>query len=219
MQMEDVTFFHGGLLPMKEADTSQTDSVQLEKSSQIIDHGKTGGTIGLFSIKGVKYTTAPDIAHKVLKLLEKDRHLPPTKKGCYQQQRRPILDLTPLISRMGDGFEPVRELLSYRYGVHWREVFAWFDSDSSMNGDEPVKLSEQPVLFQAELLHFIHRELARSLSDVVFRRSGLAVSECPADEILERVAGSMAQQLDWDSEESARQVQQVKDVFAILMAS
>jgi len=82
-----------------------------------------------------------------------------------------------------------------------------------------VKLSEQPVLFQAELLHFIHRELARSLSDVVFRRSGLAVSECPADEILERVAGSMAQQLDWDSEESARQVQQVKDVFAILMAS
>ena len=216
VSMEDVTFFHGGLLPMKEADTSQADSVQVEKSSEIIDHGKNGGTIGCFSIKGVKYTTAPGIASKVLKKLTKERHLPPTEPGCYRIENRKKPDLSGCIAALGDRFLSLREELRLRYGGSWSDVFACFAASGCLKNGEPVLLSETPALYLAELLYFIHDEMAWKLTDVLFRRSGRAASECPDDTTLEMVSRAMGRQLGWTEEQREQEVAAVKDVFSII---
>ena len=68
----------------------------------------------------------------------------------------------------------------------------------------------------AELLYFIHEEMAATLADVVFRRSNLASAECPTPEILRRIACLMGQELGWSGEEQGRQIAEVEKVFSIV---
>jgi len=69
LTMEDVTFFHAGILPVKECSGKNGFGIQLEKSSQVVDHGQKNGIERLISVKSVKYTTAPQTAKKVTKLI------------------------------------------------------------------------------------------------------------------------------------------------------
>jgi glycerol-3-phosphate dehydrogenase len=65
INFDDVTFVHGGVLPMSANEPA--GDVQLEKEGLVIDHEKTDGLKGLLSIRSVKYTTAPAIADEVTK--------------------------------------------------------------------------------------------------------------------------------------------------------
>ncbi len=126
LTMEDVTFFHGGLLPMTEVDESRADSVQIDKSSRVIDHGREGGIEGLFSIKGVKYTTAPDIAERVIRMIKERKLLPPKEPGVYVQRRgRGREDFSSVIRLLGEEYDRIRSHLQSVYGVNWREVFTY----------------------------------------------------------------------------------------------
>ncbi|MFH0782046.1 MAG: glycerol-3-phosphate dehydrogenase/oxidase [Pseudomonadota bacterium] len=216
LTMEDVTFFHAGLLPIKEADVGKADSVQLDKSSMIIDHAALEGRNGLFSIKGVKYTTAPDIADKMVKILAEDKWLGKRPQGSYITLPPRNLDFAPAITRLGGEYEAIRNHLMARYGSGWREVFGIIVQRCPANEGESPWLSLEPPLLVAELLYFIHEEMAATLADVVFRRSNLAVAECPARELLSRAAGIMGDELHWGEGESERQIAQVEKVFQIL---
>lgn len=216
LTMADVTFCHGGLLPMTEADTSRTDSVQLDKSSQIIDH-QADGMPGLFSIKGVKYTTAPDIAAKMVRLLQEDKCLGRRQPGSYVAVPPSRLDHGPTIRKLGGEYERIRKHLEGVYGARWRAVFGTLVAQE--DGDDRVWLSEEPALLLAEILYFIREEMASTLNDVVFRRSHLASAECPGRGLLARLAEVMAGELGWSKEEQARQIEAVFQVFAPLAAA
>jgi glycerol-3-phosphate dehydrogenase len=215
LSMDDVTFFHAGLLPMKEEDVGKADSVQVDKSSMIIEHGPLDGRNGLFSIKGVKYTTAPDIAEKMVKILASDAWLGKRASGSYAPVPPRNLDFGPAIIRLGEEYEAIRAHLLIRYGAGWREVFAFFVHCPLAENQRPW-LSEDPPLLVAELLYFIHDEMAATLADVVFRRTNMAAAECPAGEILRRIAEFMGAELGWSAEEQEHQIAQVEEVFAIL---
>ena len=216
LSMEDVTFFHAGLLPIKEADTSKADSVQLDKSSVIIEHGPLDGRNGLFSIKGVKYTTAPDIAEKMVNILASDAWLGKRVAASYTALPPRNLDFGPAITALGGEYAAVRKHLSTRYGSGWREVFRFLVQRPPAGTSESPWLLEQPPLLAAELLYFIQEEMAVNLADVVFRRTNLAAGECPAREVLQRIATYMGRELQWSSEEQERQITQVEQVFTIL---
>jgi glycerol-3-phosphate dehydrogenase len=213
----DITFFHAGLLPVKAVDDSQADSVQLDKSSTIIDHGPVDGRNGLFSIKGVKYTTAPDIAEKMIRILAKERWLGKRPPGSYIPQPPKNLDFGPAIKQLGLEYETIKSHLVSRYGTGWREVFAVLAQQPVAvgNGESPW-MSLDPPLLTAELLYFIREELAVTLGDVVFRRSNLAAAECPSPEILTRIAKVMGRELGWSADQQARQIAQVEGVFTMV---
>ncbi len=216
LTMGDVTFCHGGLLPITGADDGQADSVQLDKSSQIIAHPATDGMGGLFSIKGVKYTTAPDIAEKMVRILQDDKHLGPRPPGSYIAPSPPRLDHGPTIKKLGHDYEPIRAHLEGRYGARWRAVFAVLVQSDGVNNGESVWLSEEPPLLVAEVLYFVHEEMASTLADVVFRRSHLGSAECPGSATLARIAEIMGRELAWTDEERDRQIADVVEVYALL---
>ena len=217
LSMDEVSFYHAGLLPIKEGDDSGADSVQLDKSSLIIDHGPADNRYGLFSIKGVKYTTAPDIAEKMVHILAGNQWLGKRAKGTYVAVPPRNLDFGPAISQLGWGFEVIKKHLSLRYGAGWREVFGYIAKNYPKSGKgESLWISDEPPLLACELLYFIHEEMALSLADVVFRRTNLAAAECPSRELLALVAGRMATELGWNAEEQQRQIDDVEEVFAIL---
>ncbi len=207
----DLTFGHAGLLPMQSGGDGGADSVQLEKSSQVIDHGQRGGPFGLFSIKGVKYTTAPVVAEQAVALLR--RRLGRRRPGCYQNFRRRHLDLGGLCRRLGEMEPMVRAHLQQRYGSAWRVVYGYLDDPRAMAGGTPRRLAEQPLLLAAELLYFLREEMALSLADVLFRRSNLGCAESPAESVLQEIAQLMGEELAWGAEEERRQLAAVRCLY------
>ncbi|MGW8195195.1 MAG: FAD-dependent oxidoreductase [Desulforhopalus sp.] len=211
----DVTFFHGGLLPMDEAGDSGADSVQLDKSSQIIDHGADGGAEGFFSIKGVKYTTAPDIAKKMVAILQQPARLGKKEAGRYMRPGpRRAVDLS-LVNLSAGQYEEISVHLQRRYGRSWRDVYRFLGQENGRE-TESFWLSCDPPLLVAELRYFLQEEMASTLGDVVFRRSGLGSAECPEPMLLEKLADFMGRELHWPAEERQRQIESVRDYFSPL---
>jgi glycerol-3-phosphate dehydrogenase len=63
---------------------------------------------------------------------------------------------------------------------------------------------------KADVLYFIAEEMACTLSDIVFRRTGLGTAECPDRRLLEELADWMGAVLEWDE---TRQRQEIETVF------
>lgn len=210
---EEVTFCHAGILPMK-GEAGSGDSVQLDKSSTIIDHGRIDGRKGLFSIKGVKYTTAPDIAAKMVKLLSAGHWLAAPGAPRYRPEPPQYLDFGPTIAALGEEYEAIRSHLGKHYGPGWRQIFALLVRDG-LAAKGPWLLDDPPLL-RAELRYFIEQEMAVTLADVVFRRTNIGAAECPSSEVLEVLAEEMAQLLGWDDLERDRQLAAVYQVFTAL---
>ncbi|WP_457575245.1 glycerol-3-phosphate dehydrogenase/oxidase [Desulfomarina sp.] len=214
LSMDDVTFFHGGILPMKEADTQKPDSVQLNKSSEVLFHGKEGGVKGLITIKGVKYTTAPDIAGRVLAGIRRLKMLPEKTEAAYRVSRkRPRTDFGPLIRELGEEYIEIRSHLQSVYGSAWRDVFAFLVERGGFRDGRVQRVSDNPLLLEAEVLYFIAEEMAVNLADVVFRRSCLGSAECPPPHVLQNLARIMGRVLDWTKEEEASQIAQVERCY------
>lgn len=220
LDLGDVSFFHAGLLPMSEVDEGATDSVQLDKSSKIIDHAKTGGPAGLFSIKGVKYTTAPDIAEKMMALLAKPEQLGVPQGGIYVSKKSIPRDFGPVITSLGERYPEIKTHLRTRYGGSWRELFALLVEEFEKNPDclldDMLWLVPGSRLLLVELLYFIRSEMAVTLADVVLRRSELGTAECPPGGVLGALASVMGKELGWSEEECKKEIEQVKRVFAPL---
>lgn len=211
LSMRDVSFCHGGLLPRKKDEDENVpgDTVQLEKSTRIINHLKTDKIAGLISISGVKYTTAPDIADKVIRLL--------TKQGQQAANQRPSytgagsgaahLDHGQYTKILGQQYGAIKRHLLQTYGSFWREVF-FFVAQSINSGADPADcwISLDPPLLAAEISYFIEHEQAKKLTDVVFRRSSLGTAECPEPEVLGRICTIMAEKLGWDEERRAGEI-------------
>jgi len=217
LRMEDVSFFHGGLLPMTESDEKQQDSVQLDKSSRIIDHARTGGASGLFSIKGVKYTTAPDIAEKVITILKKDQNLGTRQQGSYQALQPVIVDSGGVINSLGENYSSIRHHLESRYGKDWRDIFKYLALSGDSLDTNALWVSRGPDLMEIELLYFMREEMASTLADVLFRRSSLGSAECPKKETMDIVVELMAKELGWSDEEKLRQIEGVLEVYSPLI--
>jgi glycerol-3-phosphate dehydrogenase len=205
LNLKDVTFYHSGLLPRQvdSDDDRAGDTVQLEKSTRIIDHRKSDSIDGLISISGVKYTTAPDIARKVLALLKQRSVRPSRLSPSFVQPSGSRLrqDHTALSRSLGDEYVTITKHLARTYGSNWREVFDYV-IDRLVPSEDPgtLWLSRDPLLHRAEIDYFIEQECARRLADVVFRRSPLGSAECPGRGVLEELADSMAARLGWDEE-------------------
>ncbi len=217
LEWNDITFIHGGLLPCQ-PDSEQDeghDTVQLEKSTRIIDHSKADSVEGIISISGVKYTTAPDIAWKVLNLLQRQGNVP-KRGGSYTTSSRtgPPRDHGKLIKSLGQNYQKIRQHLTLTYGTHWRNVLDYCEVDHASAEADELWLSVDPPLLKAEVIYFIRREQAVTLADVVLRRSPLGSAQCPPADVLKSVAEFMAQLLTWSEDVCRTEIGQVYDSYS-----
>ena len=216
LKPEDVSFFHAGLLPIAADDDGFEAMPELEAKGRFIDHAKDGAA-GLISVIGVKYTTAPALADQLLRYLGKTHLAGQPRENRYQAAQatgREKLDFAPALTALGGEYDKIEAHLTERYGDSWRDVFQYLASQPTEAG-EPWLI---PGLLRAELRYFIHEEMAMTLADVVFRRTGLASVECPREDVLRTVATAMAEELGWDKAENERQIAAVLAVFAPLAA-
>jgi glycerol-3-phosphate dehydrogenase len=69
------------------------------------------------------------------------------------------------------------------------------------------------AVLRAEIFHAIQKEMALKLSDVVFRRTGLATGENPGDSALSVCGEIMAMEMGWSQQRLNEEIEEVKKTF------
>jgi glycerol-3-phosphate dehydrogenase len=108
LKLTDVDRIFAGLLP-----TTEIGSNRLTKREVIVDHGAVGGPVGLYSVGGIKFTTARLVAEKILHLAglketatsKRDMELqsyPEVNKETIMEQCRQLLEFDKSIIHLDD---------------------------------------------------------------------------------------------------------------------
>jgi len=197
LSFDDVSFYHAGFLPMQANSPIDSEAQPLlSKESKLIDHGREQGFDNFFSIKGIKYTTAPQVAERVLKMIGVEVASPPAdaQARTVRELSKDVTIHTHLLQRYAQG--------ASRLGPYVDEDSSWVDSDRS--------------LLRAEVRYFMQDEMACHLTDVVFRRSELGTAQCPPMATLETIADQMSDYFNWNATRRAREIDQVLQRYAPL---
>ncbi|MCB9107466.1 MAG: glycerol-3-phosphate dehydrogenase/oxidase [Anaerolineales bacterium] len=210
LTMEDVSFVHAGLVPMTSYD-SDSNSIQLTKHYQIQDHRRQG-VEGLISVVGVKYTTARDIAQKVVNYIYKrdNKDAPPstsafkTLYGGKIEQFKAFLK-SETANNSATLPEYVTSRLIYNYGSAYSNVLNYLDNQE--------RNSLTTALLQAETRYAVREEMAQKLTDVIFRRTEIGSAEHPGETVVRLCAETMQVELGWSQTQTVQEITEVNERF------
>jgi len=212
LERKDVTFFHGGVLPLAKEPVADED-VQLLSHYRIVDFAKEKGIDGIISVVGVKYTTARDVAEKTMDLIAKklgsstkefSTRTEPVYGGNIKNYQTFVKDV--LNDNSLGLTKPILKQLLYNYGQEYKKIIDYIKERPELA--EPVECVKNVI--KAEIIHAVRNEYAQKLSDVVFRRTELGSGECPGDTGLRSCAEILANELGWDKNRIQTEIDQVK---------
>lgn len=219
LRRNDVTRVHCGLVPIDGVDRA-TGAVRRAGHYRIDDH-RRNGLRGLISLMGVKYTTARDVAQKVVdRVFQVRGYRPP----------RSVSAITPLYGGDIDQFEAflqkqvtarrfqlsensIRRLVT-NHGSAYERILTYVPGLTGLEDHLGISLDDRTVV-AAEILHSIREEMAQRLADVVLRRTELGTAENPGDETIRFCANIMAAELNWSRAKTEAEVADVTGAFAI----
>ncbi|MFO1235423.1 MAG: glycerol-3-phosphate dehydrogenase/oxidase [Alphaproteobacteria bacterium] len=212
----DVIHAYAGVRPLvdESAPGDKGGSYKKSRKAEIIDHAEDGQQ-GLLSALGGKWTTSRHVAAQAVDMAER-------KLG--RKPRRAATDRTPLGGQSIGNFKAyvARMTAAHRridpavvanlvrnYGVAAGEVIAEAKGDAHLL----APLSDALPDCGAEILYAARREMAFTLADAVFRRTGIGTLGHPGEAVVARAAYLMAAERGWSAEEQARQVDAVMAEF------
>ena len=214
IKRRDVHFMYRGLLPIinERADDGE---ISLMKHFAINDHMEADDLEGLVSVRGVKYSTARDVAEKVVDLV--GMRLGKNSTTCRTANTAVDGgDMDFFQAFMARQLEPpasvspeIFEHLIRTYGSEYPQILEYCNDNRGLG--VPVT-TETPVI-GAEVLHGVRHEMAQTLADVVFRRTELGTAGYPGDACLQTCAGIMAAELRWNQEKTRHEIEEVRRTF------
>jgi glycerol-3-phosphate dehydrogenase len=208
LRPEDVVFAHIGFLPLEGQGGSETVANLLSGRSRVIDCERERGLAGLIGIEGVKYTTAASTAGKAVLLAAKKLKRPLVTPG-----EDPPLFGAARGDDAVDRLSPSLPHLSVLYGGCSRKVAEVIGESQEFS--RPIQSSGPTV--GGEAVYSVRHEMALTLADVVFRRTGLGSAGHPGGEALKECAALVAPELGWDQDRIGREVAVVEEIYRSLL--
>ena len=213
LKYEDILHTYGGLRPLVE---DQTENVyESSRKYEIYDNAQDG-LDGLITVEGGKYTTSRNLAENVIKMVSKklNKNLPACKTDKKFLYGCEIKDINDFInSALQENKEISSETIKYltrHYGTEYKKVLELAQTDKKLleplNGDGEIL---------AEVLYALKNEMAFSLNDLFFRRTGLGTLGDPGDEIINKVIDLAASELGWDQTKINSETTELKKKFII----
>lgn len=190
---DDVAYVHTGLVPV----AAGRDNGQPERAGQyrIRDH-RQDGIEGLISVLGVKYTTARDIAERVVdRVFALRGQEPPASRSAETPLAgAPDEPLATLQAQAAAAAPPGLSTaqmtqLVHHYGTRFAAVLAYYECDDQQSAEQ--------ALLQAKTMYAVEHEMAQTLADVLVRRTGVGAVGRPPAEAVTACAEAMAATLDW----------------------
>ena len=208
LKASDIIYAYAGLRPLVADPASpQQGTYGLSRGSEIVDHGSSGGPVGLISALGGKWTTSLRLGEEIVDLVvaHLGHEAPPCRSRDTLLSCTPRENLTDFMDHMRDQFSDIAtdkiDFLSRLYGLLLPDVM----------GEKPAALKALRDPLLAARVHFaVAHEMAVQLEDVVLRRliEG-QTGELSARQI-ETIAAYMADALGWTEAQTQRQLKTVQ---------
>lgn len=195
LSVDDVSIWNAGLVPFGQHQDG-SPHLRYGHRSRLVDHAKADRLDSLISLIGVRFTTGRWEAEKAVDLVF--RKLGSTSPRSKTSTTRAVGGDIPawaeftggLTARYGTRFEAnVLESLAHNYGSEIDQVVSCADDDPAL-----CNRIGRSVTIGAQVRFAIRREMAQTLSDVVFRRTDMATGEYPGRVALEEVAQTLVEE-------------------------
>ncbi len=213
IKFEDVKYTYGGLRPLVEEQTEGT--YESSRKYEIYDNA-VDGLEGLITVEGGKYTTSRNLAEKVLDLVWKKTEKPmgqviTDRRYLYGCEIRDIHAFIDSIKQKNPDFGPdTLEYLGRHYGTEYGKVL-----EIARSSREYAEVVSGDGEILAEAVFAVRNEMARSLSDIVLRRTGIATLGNPGEKILKHVAAIAARELGWDDKRTDMEYENTVRLLAV----
>ena len=209
---DDILAVHAGIVPcLKPARPDQEPA--LLRHYKLIDHARRDGIQGLFSICGIKYTTARGVAAHVVDTIAARIGIavPPSTTSQDPLPGGDIPDLGAFQQDMTTAhpdIEPaILEHLLALYGTEARDILAL-----------AATLSGPDALLRAEVLFAVRDEMPLTLGDLMFRRISRASTGHPEPDLLRTCAQTMGQEVGWDEARIKQEIAAVENAPTLWQA-
>jgi glycerol-3-phosphate dehydrogenase len=192
----DIIHAYGGLRPL--VDDQTKGSYETSRKYEVYDNANDG-IDGMITVEGGKYTTSRSLAREVLRLVSAklERTLSDSVSDNLYLSGCEIRDMRQFIIRQHLNYKDFSrntvEYVSRNYGTESRIVF-------QIARDEPryAEVVSHDGEILAEVVYAINYESARTLRDIMLRRTGTGTLGNPGREIIDRIASVAAELLGWD---------------------
>ncbi|KAB7738841.1 FAD-dependent oxidoreductase [Parvibaculum sedimenti] len=223
LKREDIVHFYVGIRPLVDTAPAQgeegsKDSYNASRAAEVYDHEPIDGIAGLISAMGGKWTTSRHLAEQITDMVLKklgrhakcETHCTPVYGGeigrlksfiTRAQKRHPHLSA-----------DVVENLVLY-YGSRVDEVLATADERPGEREALLRRLAPNWPVLTVQVIHAIRHEMARHLSDVLFRRTGLGTLGSPGFPTISTVVEVMARELGWDETAIANEIAEANRYF------
>lgn len=215
LNREDVYHVHSGFLPLDERSPLDGE-VKLLRRSQIHEHAQTDGVDNLITVIGVKYTTARQVAQKVvnLALRKLDRSPLPCRTAESPVHGGEITEFNNFLNqalqfRPAGISEKSMTHLVHSYGSDYSSILDYTEEKL----DWAKTVTENSPVLKAEIIQAVRQEMAQTLADVAYRRTPLGTVEPLDNQSLRMCALLMAAELGWDQAKCEQEIAAVSTPF------
>jgi glycerol-3-phosphate dehydrogenase len=192
----DIMYAYGGLRSLVDGQTK--DSYKASRKYKVHDNA-IDGIEGMITVEGGKYTTSRNLATEVVKLVSKKLKRPlsdsVTKNGylsgCKIKDMKQFMITQHL--NYADFNRQTIEYVSRNYGTDSNVVF-------KIARDNPrfAEVISHDGEILAEIVFALKYENAKTLTDIMLRRTGIGTLGNPGKDIIEKIAHIAAEMLNWD---------------------
>lgn len=213
LSFKDILHSYGGLRPLVE---DQTEDVYESSRKYEIYDNKADGLDGLITVEGGKYTTSRNLAEHVLTMVSKkfNRKLKPTVtdkqflSGCEIPDMSKFLE--NIITENKDFSRRTMEYLGRNYGTEYEQVLKIARSNKTL-----ARTVNEDGEILAEVVYAVRHEFARTLNDIIFRRTGIGTLGNPGDRILKEVAQIAGRELRWGASRIKEEIEKARKALVI----
>lgn len=213
IRYDDVLFAYGGLRPL--VDDQTEGSYESSRKYEIFDNAKDGFD-KLITIEGGKYTTSRRLACQAMKMVSKK-----TKKNVGKSVTKSkylvgseIKDLNEFLNSLHNLYPDFSSqtitYLGKNYGQFCHAVFELARNNKDLS---EVINSDGEIL--AEVAYAIEFEMAKSLTDILFHRTGIGTLGYPGDLVFNRVLSLAKDYFKWDLETERKEIEKAMGFFKL----
>lgn len=213
IRYEDVIHCYGGLRPLVE---DQTEDVYATSRKYEVYDNAADGLQNLITVEGGKYTTSRNLAEQVMKTVKKKLG---KKLGKIVTDRQRLagseiddMDAFLVKVRRDNGDFPPRAIdyLARIYGTELDKVLAIARENKKLA--EPLNADGEML---AQVVYAVRHEMAKTLKDILLRRTGIGTLGNPGEKVLKMVAETAAKELKWNRARMMKELAEVKKALTI----
>ena len=201
---EDIIHAYGGLRPL--VDDQTKGSYETSRKYEVYDNA-ADGIGGMITVEGGKYTTSRSLAREVLKMISEklNKTLADSVSENLYLSGCEIRDMKQFMIRQHLNYRDFSrntvEYVSRNYGTESQVVFRIARSNPRF---AEVVTHDGEIL--AEVVYAIQYESAKTLTDIMFRRTGIGTLGNPGQAVIEKIATLAAGMMGWSEKRKEEEI-------------